>query len=403
MAVVLAGLASPFLTIAPADAAVLTCDGQRATIVGTTGDDILEGTPGNDVFRGLAGNDTLRGHGGNDRICGGYGADRVYGGTGNDRVFGGPDRYFVNDEESRERIGDQVRGGDGDDWLDAGRDTRPAGDVTEDVISWDTSTRGVTVDVLTRTAHGQGSDRFASTRASYAGSTHADVLRGSNGPDRLFGNAGDDRLSGRGGADETFDGAGRDVVWAGDGNDVVSGGTGRDALHGGPNDDLLVDGEPGANAFYGGRGDDQVEALLSRSPGAVYRGGAGVDRLGINSFRLEQGTTPTDATWDMVSGALVFSGPQSTSGSASGFEDVELATAFTAWAISGTAGGESLSALHSAGTGFDALGGDDSMRGSPLDDRFDGGPGVDSSPGMGEGTDTCVAVEQPGDCENVSP
>src|SRR5437667_6067444 len=44
------------------------CDGRRATIVGTNGDDTLEGTPGRDVIAALGGNDVVYGLGQNDLI-----------------------------------------------------------------------------------------------------------------------------------------------------------------------------------------------------------------------------------------------------------------------------------------------------------------------------------------------
>jgi len=57
-----------------------TCNGFPATILGTSGDDVLDGTSGTDVIVGLAGNDFIRGFGGDDRLCGGSGADQAFGG-----------------------------------------------------------------------------------------------------------------------------------------------------------------------------------------------------------------------------------------------------------------------------------------------------------------------------------
>ncbi|UDY22873.1 CocE/NonD family hydrolase [Nocardioides sp. Kera G14] len=69
-----------------------TCRGLRATIVGTSGADVLVGTSRRDVIVGGAGNDVIRGRGGNDVICGGRGKDRISGGRGRDRLYGGPGR-----------------------------------------------------------------------------------------------------------------------------------------------------------------------------------------------------------------------------------------------------------------------------------------------------------------------
>lgn len=63
--------------------------GQRCTIVGTNGNDVIDGTPGDDVICGLGGNDVIRGLDGNDVIDGGSANDLLVGGNGNDRIYGG--------------------------------------------------------------------------------------------------------------------------------------------------------------------------------------------------------------------------------------------------------------------------------------------------------------------------
>lgn len=72
-----------------ASAAVPRCFGEKATIVGTAGDDRLRGTEGRDVIVGRGGEDLIRGLGGNDLLCGGGGGDLVVGGDGRDRLHGG--------------------------------------------------------------------------------------------------------------------------------------------------------------------------------------------------------------------------------------------------------------------------------------------------------------------------
>ncbi len=89
---------------APADAAVPTCLGEVATIVGTPDPDVLVGTSGPDVIVGLDGDDVIDGRGGNDLLCGGAGADSLVGSAGTDTLNGG--------------LGDDVlNGGFGDDTL----------------------------------------------------------------------------------------------------------------------------------------------------------------------------------------------------------------------------------------------------------------------------------------------
>jgi len=86
---------------------VVFCGGLQATIVGTSGSDVLIGTEGPDVIAGLGGDDQISGLGGDDVICGGEGADRISAGGGNDTVYG-------------EGGSDTITGGDGDDTLFGG-------------------------------------------------------------------------------------------------------------------------------------------------------------------------------------------------------------------------------------------------------------------------------------------
>lgn len=113
-AVVAVGIVGAFLaghlllTAAQADARSGRCRGERATIVGTAGNDDIDGTSGRDVIQGRAGHDEIEGHGGNDLICGGAGADDLEGDRGRDRLFGN-------------RGNDDLEGGRGDDRLNGGR------------------------------------------------------------------------------------------------------------------------------------------------------------------------------------------------------------------------------------------------------------------------------------------
>ncbi len=108
-----------------------TCDGRVATIVGTSGDDILVGTQGDDVIVGLGGDDQIRGRRGNDIICGGDGNDLLRGNLGDDRVFGdaGEDRIIGN------RGNDFLRGGQGiDDMSGKAGNDHVQGDQGADLI-----------------------------------------------------------------------------------------------------------------------------------------------------------------------------------------------------------------------------------------------------------------------------
>ena len=68
--------------IPSASAAPPRCFGERATIVGTGGADVLVGTDRADVIVGRGGDDTIRGKDRADLICAGGGDDLVKGGDG---------------------------------------------------------------------------------------------------------------------------------------------------------------------------------------------------------------------------------------------------------------------------------------------------------------------------------
>ncbi|WP_405883438.1 calcium-binding protein [Streptomyces sp. NBC_01384] len=71
--------------------ATTTVDNPRGcTVIGTSGNDILNGTFGNDVICALGGDDTVNASYGNDTVYGGYGDDRIDGGFADDRLDGGP-------------------------------------------------------------------------------------------------------------------------------------------------------------------------------------------------------------------------------------------------------------------------------------------------------------------------
>jgi hypothetical protein len=95
----------------PVIPAVVTCKGQPATIVGTSGDDQLAGISGRDVIAALEGNDEVSGLAGNDLICGGSGRDTLIGGKGKDELFGQNGRDRLRGGGAK----DVCKGGKGDD------------------------------------------------------------------------------------------------------------------------------------------------------------------------------------------------------------------------------------------------------------------------------------------------
>ena len=94
-----------------------TCRGIRATIVGTSRNDVRTGTRRRDVMLGLEGNDKLIGRGGHDLICGSKGNDTLKGGPGNDNLVGNKG----NDKLSGKTGKDRLWGAGGRDRLNGGR------------------------------------------------------------------------------------------------------------------------------------------------------------------------------------------------------------------------------------------------------------------------------------------
>jgi Ca2+-binding RTX toxin-like protein len=278
------------------------CDGRRATVVGTNGDDTLTGTRGRDVIAALGGNDVVYGLGQDDLICGDGGDDWIWAGAGNDSIFGGDGNDFLVGG-----AGDDTMDGGGQDW---------------DAAAFFDETGPVTASLVTGKASGEGEDAFTDVRQLHGGNFD-DTLIGDGADNGLFGNGGNDTLSGGAGndylsggvGDDTVDGgagsddsvtfwdatgpvtaslatgsstgegndsfaqvehldggpyadtltgspqhdvlageAGDDVLSGGDGNDFLIGNAGNDRIYGGPGDGDGVDGGPGDDLLDGGAG-----------------------------------------------------------------------------------------------------------------------------------------------------
>ena len=203
-------LVAALLAATPASAATPRCFTEKATIVGTSGNDELRGTRRRDVIVAKAGNDTIRGLRGNDWICGGGGNDTIGGGRGIDLLFG--DRG--DDDIAGERGAfNQIVPGLGDDLVDGG----PSGG--DEVIYLDAG-GPIVGDLTAGTVTGHGSDTIANTEWM-TGGPFDDQLTGTNGNNALFGARGADQIS-------SLDG--EDLLAGGGGDDAIDGGTGFDYL-----------------------------------------------------------------------------------------------------------------------------------------------------------------------------
>ncbi len=112
-----------------------------------------------------------------------------------------------------------------------------------------------------------------------------DVLSGGDGNDVVFDYGGENSLSGGAGADLLYAyGLGNDVLNGGDGNDNLYGGDGVDSLVGGNGDDTL-DGGAGADILAGGAGNDTYN--IDATDSVVEAAGAGVDTVIATSQNID--------------------------------------------------------------------------------------------------------------------
>jgi Ca2+-binding RTX toxin-like protein len=351
------------------------------------------GTNHRDVIVGNAEPNLILGRGGGDIICGGKRGDRLEGGAGNDQLYGGRsedtlvggagDDVEVTGVPAAEHT-NTVLEGPGDDrivlWAGDELDYVPAPTFTA-------TAPPVDADLAQGTVTGQGDDRlvlpkdrwiaiFVPPGSTVRGTAGADVILG--GSSTLFGGGGDDDFFGPG--SDVHGNAGNDYVESGTTSDhfvAIHGGTGRDALVSTtvrPGDEVTLDGGPGA------RDSAEIEIAL----------GAGQ-------------TTPfsvvdLDLASHLVVGSSIWS--------VTGFEDARLAVddgVADTISVEGTDGANSLE-IHAGLVPINvhALGGDDDVTTDEGDDTVDGGDGTDAADTAG-GHDTCVSVEQPTNCETVTP
>ncbi|MCR6630135.1 MAG: hypothetical protein NVV74_08840 [Magnetospirillum sp.] len=150
---------------------------------GTAGEALGDVLIGIENLIGSAYTDTLSGDAGANLLDGGAGNDSLSGGAGNDTLIGG-----------------------------AGADTLVGGDGF-DLLSYATSTAGVTVLLSTGTAKGGHADGDVFSGIEHIiGSVFDDALIGSGVAELLEGGNGSDTLVGNGGGDTLWGGAGDDVL-----------------------------------------------------------------------------------------------------------------------------------------------------------------------------------------------
>ena len=403
---------------APAHSAAATCAGVAATIVGTTGDDVLTGTPGDDVIAALEGQDTIDAGAGNDLVCGDAGADHLTGGAGDDRLHGGDNGLVPRFESEPDPAGDTLVPGPGDDLVDVGVNTvlREDGYNSPDTVDYSASATGVTVDLGSRVATGEGNDIVVVAQPApvsgavveLLGSGHPDHLLGTEGADQLVGNGGGDRIEGRGGDDllmNAWDAYEYDGARGESFDDHFDGGAGDDFLDSTGGTDLLVGGdgkdhvrkEGGTGTLDGGAGRDELEVYLGSGRHRLV-GGPGRDEVSLDVL----GSGPrARGVMDHARKRFVarLSQRRPVRAAVLDVERVVMPVNPGTWTYLGTREDD-----HVVGAGAYTArgrGGDDVLLGSYADDVLLGGPGRDRIVGR-RGTDRCSGETIRG-CEVVRP
>lgn len=280
--------ASLVFLVPASTAAVPTCHGMDATIVGTDSSETLTGTEGTDVVVMGGGNDVFNGKGGDDVICGGAGKDSITPGPGNDIVHGGDGV-------------DKIFEGPGDDRLDGG----PGIDMLSYSASGTTNTAAGATDLHLDARTGvatssNGTDAFSSF-GWYVGSPNSDLLIGSSSDDRINGYAGPrDVIHGLDGDDDIYVEYGAPKIYAGNGDDVVHTDRVHDTLIvlGNGNDKMLFLRTGSGGRWVGGPGVDLLQAsglslVINMNQGFIQTKSTG-GRWGIDGFENARGTYGPD-------------------------------------------------------------------------------------------------------------
>ena len=209
---------------------------------------------------GSAFNDSLTGDAGNNTFTGGDGDDTLTGGLGTDTVdYSAAAAAMTVDFLTGSATGEgsdtlatieNVVGSAFDDSFtgSAGNESFDGGDGV-DTISYQFAGASIILDLAAGVATGQGTDLLTAVE-NVKGSTLADTLLGDGAENKLQGGQGNDEVGGRGGAD---------VLGGSGGNDTLRGAGGNDTLKGGPGGDYLSGGA-GKDTCKGGPGEDTVKS-----------------------------------------------------------------------------------------------------------------------------------------------
>ncbi len=284
------------------------------SLYGEAGNDIIRSGSGNDIVDAGDNDDTVYGDSGEDELVGGLGDDTIRGGTEADIIYGddtlrtnasgGADVLYGEDGV------DTIYAGYGDDTLSGGANNDTMyGDNGSDTVTYAESTSGVTVNLATGVATGEGTDTLYSIENAI-GSKYDDTFisdftvsnrfdGGSDESGEIYG----DSISYQAvnvGSDTTLDkvvinlSTGADAqgyydaqiyqsgtlsitdklknmenITGSAGNDTITGDIDDNTLYGLAGDDTLkgesgndyINGGLGADTLFGGAGNDHLEGL----------------------------------------------------------------------------------------------------------------------------------------------
>jgi Ca2+-binding RTX toxin-like protein len=277
-----------------------------ANFTGGAGTDIFTGGADNDTMDGNGGDDQLTGGGGADSLAGNEGGDILNGGAGDDNLYSGNrspnyslpyygiaytppvldrgiDRDTLNGGLGSDRLfagyGDNVDGGEGDDYLYISFLGAPSG-VVVDFRATSQSIGGGTITGIENISWVEGSNfDDVLNVASYAANGYSEftAVFAMGGNDQITAGYYTGHMDG-GDGDDVVDGRNSQylqTVLGGAGNDILYTNTNTfaKAFGGAGNDRIFAHGE-----IDGGDGDDFIDIQFSYYPGPVY-GGAGDDEI----------------------------------------------------------------------------------------------------------------------------
>ena len=423
---------------------VIVAKGGADRIVTKGGDDLICAGGGGDDIEAGGGSDFIFGNNGNDKMNGGADTDYQFGGFGNDTYKGGadPDTAAFNFSPSPVTVdlvqgtatgegadkliningvfatdghdtivGDDntnfVFGNGGNDDIDAGGDidliTPGPGDDTVDggntegngfdldIVYFTDAPAGVTVDLLSNIATGEGNDSITNFESVY-GSNANDNITGDQDSNILFGGPGNDVMDGGGGP--ALDYAGYWFAEApitaslmtnsatGEGSDTLTefegllGTINHDDNLTGDNQDNYLDGDLGDDTLSGQGGDD------------LFLGGGGNDTMvgGGGNFDMADYFCVCNLNANLLTGTITGDGTDTVS-------EVEAV---------GAADGNDTLIGDGADNVFFGWGGNDVIQGMEGNDELDGGFGSNDLAG-GAGNDQCVnATTTDGSCETTT-